>query len=111
MCQQINGYVLLTTVHQFGTIEHHLDPFTLLHLTTNIKPQKKMYTVSFHDSTDTSPQFFIMDATQYWPFAREYSIWNAAVATLQFWMADLEPQTLSNAIEWVYTAFFSSNSA
>ena len=31
-----------------------------------------------------------MDATDYWPFAREYSIWNAAVAALQFWMADLD---------------------
>ena len=47
-----------------------------------------------------------MDTTHYWPFAREYSLWNAA---LQFWMADLEPQTLSNAIEWVYTAFCSNS--
>ena len=70
-----------------------------------------MYTVSFCDSTDTSPQFFIMNATQYWPFAREYSIWNIAVTALQIWMADLDPQTYSNAIEWVYTALFCSNSA
>ena len=34
-----------------------------------------------------------MDATHHWPFAREYSIWNATVTALQFWMADLEPQT------------------
>ena len=40
-----------------------------------------------------------MDATHYWPFARKYSIWNTAVAALQFWMADLNLQTLSNAIE------------
>ena len=52
-----------------------------------------------------------MDDTDYWQFAREYSTWNAAVAALQFWMADLNPQMLSNAIEWVYTAFFCSNSA
>ena len=52
-----------------------------------------------------------MDATHYWPFAREYSIWNAAVAALPFWAADLNPQTLSNAVEQVYTAFFCSNSA
>ena len=38
----------------------------------------------------------------------EYSMWNAAVATLQFWIADLEPNILSSAIEWVYTAFFST---
>ena len=31
-----------------------------------------------------------MDTTCYWPFAREYIIWNAAVAALQFWMAFLE---------------------
>ena len=27
---------------------------------------------------------YIMNATDYWLFAKEYSIWNAAVATLQF---------------------------
>ena len=52
-----------------------------------------------------------MGATDYWPFAREYCIWNAAVAVLQLWMANLGPQMLSNTIEWVYTAFFSSDSA
>ena len=40
-----------------------------------------------------------MDATCNCPFTREYSIWNATVAALQFWMADLNPQTLSNAIK------------
>ena len=52
-----------------------------------------------------------MDAIHYWPFPREYFIWNAAIAALQSWMADVYPQTLSNTIEWVYTAFFCSNSA
>ena len=52
-----------------------------------------------------------MDATDYWPFAREYSIWKAAVAALQFVIADLNPQMLSNAIEQVYTTFFCSDSA
>ena len=40
-----------------------------------------------------------MDATQYWPFAREYSIWNTTVTALQFWMEDLKPHTLSDAIK------------
>ena len=31
-----------------------------------------------------------MNVTDYWPMAREYSVWNAAVAALQFWTADLE---------------------
>ena len=52
-----------------------------------------------------------MDTTDYWPFAQEYSIWNAAVAALQFWMDNLEPLVLSKAIERVYTAFFCSDSA
>ena len=52
-----------------------------------------------------------MDATDYWLFAREYSIWNAAVSALQFWTTDLNLQMLSNAIGWIYTAFLGSNSA
>ena len=56
-------------------------------------------------------RFFTMDTTDYWPFAHEYSIWNTTVAALQFWTADLDPQTLSNIIEMVYTAFFYNNSA
>ena len=59
----------------------------------------------------TSRKFFIMDTTDYWSFAWEYSIWNAAVTALQVWMADLNPQMLSNTIERVYTAFICSNSA
>ena len=52
-----------------------------------------------------------MDATYYWPFAREYFIWNATAAALQFGMEDLKPHILSDAIERVYTATFCSNSA
>ena len=52
-----------------------------------------------------------MDATDYWPFSREYFIWITAVAALQFWMADMDPPMLSNTIEWVYTTFFCSDSA
>ena len=47
-----------------------------------------------------------MDATDYWPMAREYSIWNAAVTGLQFWTADFEGHVLSSAIEHVYKTFF-----
>ena len=38
--------------------------------------------------------------------AREYSIWNAAVAALNFWTADLETHVLGSATEEVYKAFF-----
>ena len=49
-----------------------------------------------------------MDPIDYWLMAREYSIWNAAIAALQFWTADLEAHVLSSAIEQVYNAFFYS---
>ena len=51
-----------------------------------------------------------MNITDYWPMAREYSIWNTTVAALQFWTADLEAYVLSSTIEQVYNAFFYSTS-
>ena len=51
-----------------------------------------------------------MDPVGYWPMDREYSIWNATIAALQFWTADLKAHMLSIAIEQVYNAFFYSAS-
>ena len=67
-------------------------------------------TVSFDFLHNTQHLNYIMNATDYWPFVREYSIWNATVATLQFWTADLEPHVLSTAIEQVYNPFFYTTS-
>ena len=52
-----------------------------------------------------------MDPIHYWQMAREYSIWNAAVAALQFWTADCKAHMLGNTIEQVYNTFFYSPSA
>ena len=52
-----------------------------------------------------------MNTADYWPMAREYSIWNAAIASLQFWTEDLDPVTLGRATEHVYTTFFYSPSS
>ena len=49
-----------------------------------------------------------MDTADYWLMAREYSIWNAAIASLHFWTEDLNPVTLGRATECVYTTFFYS---
>ena len=49
-----------------------------------------------------------MNVTDYWPMAREYSIWNTALAALQFWTADLKVHVLSRTIEKIYNAFFYS---
>ena len=42
--------------------------------------------------------------------AREYSVWNAAVAALQFWTADHEAHIHTSAINKVFNAFFYSTS-
>ena len=47
-----------------------------------------------------------METAAYWPMTREYSIWNAAIASLQFWAEDLDPVTLDIASEHIYTTFF-----
>ena len=52
----------------------------------------------------------IMNVTDYWPMAREYSIWNVTVAALQFLTADLKAHVLSSTIEQVYNAFFYTTS-
>ena len=52
-----------------------------------------------------------MNVTDYWLMVREYSIWNATIAWLQFWTADLDPVTLGSSTEEVYSAFFYSSSS
>ena len=47
-----------------------------------------------------------METADYWPMAQEYSIWNAAIVSLQFWTEDLNPVTLGIATELIYTTFF-----
>ena len=47
-----------------------------------------------------------METAEYWPMAWEYSIWNATIASLQFWTEDLDPVTLGIATECIYTTFF-----
>ena len=50
-----------------------------------------------------------MDTTDYWSMAREYSIWNAIIFSLQFWTEDPNPVTFGRATEHVYTIFFYSS--
>ena len=60
----------------------------------------------YRDYTTTS-----LDTADYWPMAREYSIWNAAIASLQFRTEDLNPVTLGRATEHVYTTLFYSSTS
>ena len=47
-----------------------------------------------------------METAEYWPMTHKYGIWNAAIASLQFWAEDLHPVILGIASEHVYTTFF-----
>ena len=47
-----------------------------------------------------------METAEYWLMACKYAIWNAAIASLQFWAEDLDAITLSIASECIYTTFF-----
>ena len=91
-------------MHHLDQIKHCSTTLTLLLSFLNINFRKMLkhhYMIEF-----TSRRFFIMDSTDYWPFAHEFFIWNTTVTALQFWTADLDPQTLSNTIEGVCTIFF-----
>ena len=52
-----------------------------------------------------------METAEYCPVAQEYGIWNATIASLQFWAEDLDLITLGVASECVYTHFFWTNSS
>ena len=47
-----------------------------------------------------------METAEYWLMACKYTIWNAAITSLQFWTEDLDPITLGIASECIYTTFF-----
>ena len=80
----------------------HLSSFTIMLLEINIYAwRNSQYSIILILHT-------IMNVTDYWPMAREYSVWNAAVAALQFWTTDLKAPVLSSTIEYVYNAFFYS---
>ena len=79
---------------------------------TNINPEIYYPSIiQWFNSSYIHHQVYIKDATHHWPFARQYSIWDATANALKFWTVDFKPHILHNAIEWVYTAFFCSNSA
>ena len=83
----------------------HADAFktSIYILPTNLKISLILPSLDFTSTT--------MDTADYWLMAREYSIWNAAIASLQFWTEDLNPVTLGRATEHVYTTFFYSSTS
>ena len=47
-----------------------------------------------------------METEEYWLMGCKYAIWNATIASLQFWAEDLNPITLGIASECIYITFF-----
>ena len=47
-----------------------------------------------------------METAEYHLMTCEYAIWNAAIASLQFWAEDPDPFTLGISLECIYTTFF-----
>ena len=47
-----------------------------------------------------------METAEYWLMACKYTIWNATIASLQFWAEDLDLITLGIVSECIYTTFF-----
>ena len=66
-------------------IKAHLSSFTIM--------LSEIAIYAWNHFSTTSFQFYIYHTTMNvtsWPMAREYSVWNATVAALQFWTDDLE---------------------
>ena len=110
MLWKINGYAPLTPIHQNWI---HQILFGPIHTVTFNYQYNSWCRCTHHHSLiqHISLRLYTMDTTQYWPFAREYAIWNATVSALQFWMESHEPNILSDTIERVYMAFFCNESS
>ena len=83
-------------INSFSTSSHAIltDAFkTSIYIANKIENIINTTIIRFYrDYTTTT-----MDTADYWPMAGEYSIWNAAIASLQFWTEDLNlnPFTLT----------------
>ena len=103
MCSHIKGHA---PIWQYWIITTHFSLFTMILLDTTIygstNSQYNIILILF--------LHIIMNVADYWPMARDYSIWNAAVTALQFWTADLKAHVLSSTTEEVYNAFFYTSS-
>ena len=89
-------------------IKNHLKYFRVMLLEITIYIEN--FSAQHHIEPAYTSKHIYMDPVNYWLMAGEYSIWNATVAALQFWTADLTACMLSSAIEQVYNTFFYSTS-
>ena len=95
--------------HALIAVLDHQDPFEHFHNDTFWYYYIWQYKLSIQDHLILHLHY-IMNVMDYWLLAREYLIWSATVAALQFWTANLEPHVLSSAIEQIYNAYFYTTS-
>ena len=50
-----------------------------------------------------------MDTADYWSLAQEYSIWNATIASLQFWTEDLDNMFTPHSSTHLQVTHYASN--
>ena len=95
--------------HAWIVVLDHQDPFQPFHNDTFGYYYIWLYKLSIQHHLIVHLHC-IMAVTNYWPLAREYSIWKTTVAALPFQTADLEVHVLNSTIEQVYNTFFYTNS-
>ena len=101
-CLHIKGHA------HVAIVDHH-DPFQPFHNDTFGYYYIWQHKLSIQHHL-TLLLHIIMNVTDYWPMAKESLIWNATIAALQFWTADLKAHVHSSAIEQVCNAFFYTTS-
>ena len=95
-------------VHDDYLIFPHHMPFTQMLSNQYILPTIFLNISLILPPLDFSRNFTTttMEIADYLLMAQEYSIWNAAIASLQVWTEDLNPVNLGIATEFIYTTFF-----
>ena len=90
----------------FSIIIHHLHRCFHYYIYMSLTSFPNMFLILQHFRISRIFISTSMETAEYWPMAREYGIWNATIASFQFWAEDLDPITLGIASECVYTHFF-----
>ena len=102
-----NTWNITKIITLFSIIIHHSHRCFHYYIYMSLPSFPIMFLIPWHLRIFSS--IFIttsMETAEYWPMAWEYGIWNATIASLQFWAEDLNPVTLGIASECVYTHFF-----
>ena len=102
-----NTWNITKMITLFSIIIHHSHRCFRVHIYMSITHFTIMFLIPWQ--LRIFQKIFItnsMETAEYWLMAHKYGIWNAAIASLQFWAEDFDPITLGIASECVYTYCF-----